>query len=738
MPSAWLVLATSFAATPTFATDGALEPQAAIAAEAAQAWESIARRAGALTAPPARVEIRKAHGLAPDTNGRSAPGRIELRQNEPWTLDAALRQALRHEVAHQVLYARCPAAAEDRLFHEAFAVATSGEEGLWTEEEYRSAYRARDVLRTARVDSRAGRRALSRLLADAPKKDGLPLPLAERLRVCDRAARWRPMAIEELVAGAGEPQDAWIVLSRHSGEVLESSGAVDVGMPFGSTLKPFVVADARARGKPPPVLPVRRDREGWECGQGAGRAMTADEALARSCNGYFLDWAAKDPESFRLGRYAELLLALGLSSAPEEAAEAIGLRPALTLSPGALAQAYRVLAEDAPEVIEALESTARIGTLASLSLEGSGLALKTGTVRALDTTPRLGWVVAVTPEVVAVWARARVAPRTFAPQLPAALARVAAVERLRSVEAQTFALLNEDRVEASCPGVGLAVGAAALRLAPAGFSSLAQLSRAGRAVCLGAPWLVRFPGLDARGRAYAGTFAWSPPSPYRPPAGVALTEGERRARRGASFVFRTTALRYVSGVLEAEDGTLRGAPREALARVVLHNARHSRHVGRPVCDTTHCQVLKGTGNARAEEKQALLQGALPFAGWLPFSQGGEAPWREARAVSQVERVLGANLEGLRFADGKVTFARTVNDGAAVFDALESWPCEVLRSRLKLPSCPSRASRNGGELIFEGQGRGHGEGLDVEWAKKSGLSAGAILNAAYGSRRFRGQ
>jgi hypothetical protein len=59
------------------------------------------------------------------------------------------------------------------------------------------------------------------------------------------------------------------------------------------------------------------------------------------------------------------------------------------------------------------------------------------------------------------------------------------------------------------------------------------------------------------------------------------------------------------------------------------------------------------------------------------------------------------------------------------------PWEVLRAPLKLPSCPQQAVVSGSEVVFEGRGRGHGEGLDVEWAKRSGLGADEILRRAYG-------
>ncbi len=61
------------------------------------------------------------------------------------------------------------------------------------------------------------------------------------------------------------------------------------------------------------------------------------------------------------------------------------------------------------------------------------------------------------------------------------------------------------------------------------------------------------------------------------------------------------------------------------------------------------------------------------------------------------------------------------------------PCEALRGPLKLPSCPERARLAEGRWIFEGRGEGHGEGLDVDWARRSGLSADEILARAYGLR-----
>jgi hypothetical protein len=51
--------------------------------------------------------------------------------------------------------------------------------------------------------------------------------------------------------------------------------------------------------------------------------------------------------------------------------------------------------------------------------------------------------------------------------------------------------------------------------------------------------------------------------------------------------------------------------------------------------------------------------------------------------------------------------------------------------LKLPACPRGATFEDTRVLFEGRGQGHGEGLDVEAAKASGLRHDQLLERAYG-------
>jgi hypothetical protein len=99
----------------------------------------------------------------------------------------------------------------------------------------------------------------------------------------------------------------------------------------------------------------------------------------------------------------------------------------------------------------------------------------------------------------------------------------------------------------------------------------------------------------------------------------------------------------------------------------------------------------------------------------------------------VETLLGRILVGLQFENGRARYLLTRTEDGSTFESSHSVPCELVRSGLKLPSCPRTAVFDGPGVVFEGRGRGHGEGLDVEAAKASGLKNDAILEEAYGRK-----
>lgn len=727
------------AAVPRLTVAPGLEPAFEVQRAAAASWESLdavfsAHASRPAPAPRGAIVIERSR-LEPGRGGRSELGRVFLRQQTPGAFTSLEKTWLAHEVAHQFLLQACPVAAADPLFHEAFAITTSGELEAWREGDYQSLSEAAKVLGgSASLDTEKARRALARLLVETlGPDDRLPRVISRRLAGCDGRTRWAPLTVDELMAldrSAGAA--AWVIMSRHSGEVLASQGDLSTARPFGSTLKPFLLAGAATT----PALAPRVGDQEWACGEVLPETMRAPEAVLLSCNGYFLDWAAQAPGVERFGPWGAVFLALGMPRLPEHMSEAIGLRSTLSLSPLALAAAYRLLGEARPDLLTLMRRNGREGTLAKLpqSERLAQVATKTGTVRDGASRPLAGWLVGVTDDFVLVQVVPGRAPRQFSEDFLALVERARRLPARDPVEVQVFSLLTPSQVDVRCERGGFVVA----RDGPAALSSdwarLADVLGEGRLVCLTAPFDVRIPK-TTEGRPYAGVFRRDAPAPYVPPSGAQVTERERRARTGSEALFRTTRLLYVTGVLASEDASIVGEPRAALARVISHNVdTRERHGSRPVCDTTHCQVFQGAARASESDAETLTRPPITRRGWLPFSRGGDEPWTATRPRREVEKALGfslASVARLEASGGVLRVTRTVSDEGVPYEDTQAMSCEPLRGPLKLPSCPTGASWSGAAVEFTGVGRGHGLGLDVEAARKSGLDQDALLEAAFG-------
>lgn len=728
---------------PIVVVDDELGARTAIESVVRNAWAEYARRfkrdAAVEAAPPLEaIAIRVDGSLPPGHAAGASPGVIGVRQARAGVVDERLALALRHEVAHQFLWSACPAGADDRLFHEAYALGASGEIHVWTQGEYLSLPAAAATLRRARnLNAPLARRALARVLLEtASARDTAP-SIKRRLMLCVDGVAWGgPMTVDELVAGSQAFSDAFVVISRHSGEVVVAKGAVRQPMPFGSTLKPFVVAGALLNGAIPPTLVPRAQLAQWACGGGYAAGMGAEVALLRSCNGWFLDWERTGGEFARLGPFGPALVKLGLAREPSDMAEAIGLRPTLALSPLALAAAYRILGESRADVVDILRRNADEGTLSKLPASSSlrKWALKTGTVRDEKSQATLGWIVGMNDDFVVVMAKSKLMPPHFASEFIEEVNLLPHAKAYERASVQTFGLLDLTSVNIRCSGRGFAVDGQAVTALENDWLALTDALAQGALQCADGPWSVRFPGQD--GREYAGGFRWSPAPSYRPRANERAGGRILRARRGADVVFETTLARYAAGVVEAEDASLVGNAKEALTRVVAHNARQSRHGARPVCDTTHCQAFLGTKAPDESTLAWVLKPVRAATGWLLFSQGGTQPWSETRRRSELDNLLGTQVSGLSFAAGRARWVAQSGSGALPYDEVKSVPCEVVRGPLKLPSCPDTATFESDVVRFTGTGRGHKEGLDVERAKTDPRSADEILRDAYGGKTAR--
>ncbi len=326
------------------------------------------------------------------------------------------------------------------------------------------------------------------------------------------------------------------------------------------------------------------------------------------------------------------------------------------------------------------------------------------------------------------------APRQFTAEFLGLVDRAAKLPGRGRVEVQVFSLLMPSQVDLKCDKAGLVLTPEGPSALPATWLPLSEGLPKGKLVCLAAPFEVRLPTVG-EGRPYAGVFRRDVPAPYVPLQGLTPSERERRARSGSEAIFRTTRLGYVAGVLASEDASIVGEPRAALARVISHNADTlERHGSRPVCDTTHCQVFRGPVRPSSGDAAALERAPIEKAGWLPFSRGGDEPWTQARTRREVEKALGLPLSLVNRLEGRagiLRVVRTMTDEGAPYEDVQEWPCERLRGPLKLPSCPASASWSATSVEFSGTGKGHGLGLDVEAARRSGLDQDAILKAAFG-------
>jgi hypothetical protein len=240
---------------------------------------------------------------------------------------------------------------------------------------------------------------------------------------------------------------------------------------------------------------------------------------------------------------------------------------------------------------------------------------------------------------------------------------------------------------------------------------------------------------------------------------------------GREVVLETDPETYADAVLSAEAQELEGEARRALRAVIVWNGTHGRlrHGGSgALCDTTHCMVFQGAvpaerpratpdvsnGAARGSELEgggatrearksactdpdllALLdrlatRGKLD---WLAFSKGGTERWTRQVSFLDLRQQVGERevieIRRVRTKRGDVAVQMVYPEHEEIV------PCEVLRNRLKLLSCPEsiRRDEKAGCWIFEGIGEGHGQGVSVEKAKalaRSGWSAAAIIEDAF--------
>jgi hypothetical protein len=669
---------------------GALVGRADLERAGATALAELAARGYAISSAARPIHVYPLESGAdaePGQAGRWRPGVIAIRPDpaggEPATV--YLRHELMHEASFRTCASRLPAWTE-----EAAAIAFSGETPAAGDVSQAALEQLRAAVRLEAIDA-ASYRTLRTLVATYGWPEGrcaVSAPLATLLGPRDRP----------------EATFASVVVSVASGRVLETSGDVDAPMPPGSLLKiPYAAA-----------LDV------------ADPAGVGDE-LARSDTQALLARRA----AFHLDRYARLLAPIDASRRTLPSSLDDATWPALVgertpdggypvqATPIELARVVRAALLTRPELFTAL---AHNGTIPGSTLEGlegelrdalgrlDALA-KTGTISTARGAPLGG-------HLVLAW--------------PAARPRYVAVLRKNGVRGAGVVGPARDRIERWRTAFAPDDAEVRVRL----FTRLDA-----RAVALSEPC----PGFDtARGRTTTcGELRFTTDAPGARPERIVRGLLERTNDR---VVLVTDAESYADGVVDAEAADLGGAARAALRAVVVWNGVHGvdRHPDdRALCDTTHCMVFRGLAPGTTPPRDAPVDPALLHwldeaarlrpEPWLPFSKGGETAWSRridgATLARIVHEPLVLSVARERTRAGDVTFHLTYAEG------VETLPCDVLRKRIPLPSCPARVVADGDAWVFDGIGEGHGVGLDVERARRlarEGRSALEILHDAYAS------
>ena len=738
-----------------------------VSADQARRWEASGREAWAgwearfrapAEHPPLTVGLADVSKLPGDL-GRTRGGRIELNASLP---REAADATFRHELAHVFLESRCAGFARTApLLSEAFALFASGDAArrLASGGGFPTLAAARDGLTLhgaeVRADSREAARSLVRVLAQGGTQAAWETWFTDLLGSCTADAFSSSRAFAsflDVVRGAGAPAPAsrtdFLLLDGHSGEVLAEDGRPGERFPAGSILKPSLVAAVPGLMEPRPA----RDDAAWRCPgpPRPGEAMSWQAALTRSCNGFFLDFAPPEPDTF--AGWEDGMRRLGLPPPPATMEGRIGLLGDYALSPREVARLFAWLDRSAPHVVDALRGTATDGTLAGASesawFASRGISLKTGTVRDVTGEPRHAWIVAVGPRseagapsfVAALHATGR-ATSSLLPDLKRRLSALTGFET--PAEVQILGLVPPHTLSIACEaGAPLAVRRpdGAWRLEGVGASRAAGAPTAGETfACPGAALVLSYPTSDGstRTRIYRGTLRAEPPPPPLP-SSVPLRARSARARAGSRFILGTSVLTYTVSSVLSEAPSAHAELQAALSLVVRNDRLARRHGDRPPCDTTHCNLFgqdeRVHPQARARTRAAVasvagLEIAPPAPGpvWLAFSLGGRDAWTQTRTAEEIRSEIG--LPGL---PTRITKRGEGNLGVDAGSALLV-PCETFRNQLQLPSCPDSILRTEEGFVLSGAGEGHGVGLDVTAANAQaslGADFRALLVRAY--------
>lgn len=709
-------------------------------ARIASRWQSLSFET--LPATPVKIEVL-GRPQASRHGARSQPGVIQL---SALLSPKDFSSVIAHEFAHQVWLNHCGLTSpQDEIIHEALALWISEDLHRLVLNDQQTPYlsQAREALfqqkgQPLTSDPKPVQVALSRLLAtpDTQKTwQQFFQKLVPQCRTTEnfREQFWNLVAQTDYAPRVGRLH--FLLQDGLSHEVLSSHGPVQNSYPVGSLLKPLAIQLLPSLQTP---LNSRPDPT-WYCPSMNVRSRTWNwqEALTKSCNGFFLDHliGASEWQNWRhfWTHWGRPQVGLAMT-------EVIGLNAHFKMSLEQVLQIYQWLDLTSPTIIDALRETAHSGTMASGAdaewFERNQIALKTGSVRSTSGEPIYSWIVALGPRTgegasafrAVIFSEGR-ATSELLPELRALLVK-RWWQKSKPAQVQVLGLVPLNKLKFSCPA-----GSPALyrpmpgqwKLSAAGDSPM-NLPVNHELQCLGGPVRLHFPGRKGEdlSRLYYGRLRVESEDKLLAESKVDLASADSlpadgrqlRARRGSAVTLITSEGHYAEQVLASEFPRGHQETLKALALGVLHNHSHSPHSARPVCDTTHCQVFafqEGVpAHLRARIRSAVevalhQRGDFKFAEpWFYFSLGGSKPWSKKVSNDLIKQQLALTssaAELIREPSGQIQVLSQSGERRLL-------DCESLRNQLRLLSCPDNIHRAGSEWTFSGRGEGHGRGLNL--------------------------
>jgi len=657
-----------------------------------------------------------------------------IKYNSQLSNDVLLK-VLSHELGHSFLNARCgERVVNNDLLHEAFAQWINGDYKRISTQSKLFNYRKSAINWLSRGDRSSLKNikndevAIARLLSIPGKDSEIEKYFLKMLKDCP-SGKYDAVGFQKILMLEPRPRKIgrvdFLLIDRISKEVVKDEGRTKTKFRVGSSLKPFLIAIDHSLM----TTKISQNQLYWACpsleDKTKIREWSWEEALAKSCNGFFLDHSF-GPLFYKTFAQSTRSLNIDLGVKHPSVNQMVGLIDGVSNSSYDQVKILDWISLTNPKIIKAMRETVTIGTLSGNPeakwFSQKGYSLKSGSVRDSKGEPLESWIIGISDRFIfAIHASGTSTAHLIS---DAYLKLKHYDQKAEEVKVQVLGLVPLEKLEIACSDGGKIMSSQSTNdwiFTKEKFIGL-ELKDKTHYTCPGSSFVMSF---DSRGgdkihRRYFGTLFLN--FDKLPVLGKNnhTTERRRRARSGSYLWIKTSLHHYLQNTIISEFPNGKDEVIKALALVIKNNVKNNRHLDRPICDTTHCQVF-GRGNlAPLVVKKRIERIVNSIASenlsdydinedWKEFSLGGEEPWKKFRNNRDLEKALGikSQLYDVRVL-GKLVEIVTQNKVTSI-------SCEFLRNQLSLPSCPDDSNKYGEGFVFTGRGEGHGNGLDLKMA-----------------------